>query len=172
MGHEDTASRYTLIKERTKAFCTAFIDPENNPPDKLISEHLTAHAPRITEYGPSWATQRLPFLGRTFTGREGFLEYFDVLDKTLEFLPTKNTFGSEESILVDERAVPEGSGAGKGGMSCVKGHAKFKAVATGKEWEEDFVMVLSEFDDDGKIGHVEIWGDTVSEWLGVVENEK
>ncbi|KAF2165949.1 hypothetical protein M409DRAFT_23679 [Zasmidium cellare ATCC 36951] len=145
-------TRYTLLKTHNLAFCTAFTHPETNPPSKLLSEHLTPHNPRITEYGPAWATSRLPFLGKTFAGHDGVLAYFDALDKTLEFLPREDTFGS---VVVDERA-------GEGGVACVKGKAGCRAVETGKEWEEEFVVRLSEFDGEGKIGHVELWGDTLT----------
>ena len=49
----------------------------------------------------------------------------------------------------------------------VKLHAKFASVKTGKSWEEDFVYVLSEFDDDYKIGKQELWADPLSAWVAV-----
>ena len=46
-------------------------------------------------------------------------------------------------------------------------HARFESVSTGKSWEEDFVYRLSEFDEQGKIGHWEIWADPLSAWDAV-----
>ena len=49
----------------------------------------------------------------------------------------------------------------------VKLHAKFASVRTGKSWEEDFIYVLSEFDEDYKIGKQELWADPLSAWVAV-----
>ena len=46
-------------------------------------------------------------------------------------------------------------------------HARFTSVATGKGWEEDFIYRLSGFDDEGRIGHWEIWADALSAWEAV-----
>ncbi|KAK4494442.1 hypothetical protein PRZ48_014740 [Zasmidium cellare] len=142
-------SRYTLLHTRTQSFLAAFIAGET---DKILTDQLTTTPPpRVTEYGPSWATSRLPFLGKTFVGREGWTEYFTAVDSTLEILPSST--GSEAEVSVDERE----------GVACVRGKAVFKAVKTGREWEEDFVMRVSGFDGEGRIGVVEVWGDTLSE---------
>lgn len=47
-------------------------------------------------------------------------------------------------------------------MVSVKGKAVFKAIETGRAWEEEFIYRLSEFGEDGKIGHWEIWADPLS----------
>lgn len=49
----------------------------------------------------------------------------------------------------------------------VKLQAGFKSVRTGKGWEEEFVYVLSEFDDEGRIGRQELWADPLSAWVAV-----
>ncbi|KAK4508184.1 hypothetical protein PRZ48_001922 [Zasmidium cellare] len=170
--HEHAQTRHSLLKTRTKAFCAAFLDLPSNPPQKLLQEHFTPTQPCITEHGPSWASSCLPFLGRTFTGVNECLQYFDLLSKTLEFIPSPDTFGDEGSIVVDENARPGDGDAGAGGLASVKGKAKFKAIATGKEWEEEFVYRLSGFDEDGKIGHWEVWADPLSAWVAVGGEEE
>ena len=55
----------------------------------------------------------------------------------------------------------------EGGTVTVKLRAKFASVKTGKDWEEDFVYVLSEFDEEGKIGSQELWADPLSAWVAV-----
>lgn len=52
-------------------------------------------------------------------------------------------------------------------MVSVKGKATFKSIETGKAWEEEFIYRLSEFDEDGKIGHWGIWADPLSAWIAV-----
>ena len=51
----------------------------------------------------------------------------------------------------------------------MKLHGKFASVKTGKSWEEDFVYILSEFDEEGRIGRQEIWADPLSAWMAVQE---
>ena len=138
----------------------------------MLDDHFTPHNPKITEHGPSWAKERLPFLGKTFTGREECLQYFSLLSETLEFIPNEDTFPGEEGIIVDDRAVI-GSDGGKGkgwdgrGAVSVVGNATFKAVKTGQSWEERFIYRLSEFDEEGRIGHWEVWADPLSAWFAV-----
>lgn len=57
-------------------------------------------------------------------------------------------------------------GPGRGAV-LVKAHATVEAVKTGVTWDEDFVFLMSDFDSDGKIGHLEIWSDNLSAWLAV-----
>lgn len=166
--HEHAVTRSSQLRQRATAFCAAFLDLASNPPDELISTHFIPVQPRITEHGPSWATSRLPFLGRTFIGRDECFDYFSLLADTLEFLPSQDTFPGPSGIIVDADAIgPEdSSGAGKGAVSVV-GKAKFKSVMTGREWEEQFIYRLSGFDEDGKIGHWEVWADPLSAWTAV-----
>jgi hypothetical protein len=49
----------------------------------------------------------------------------------------------------------------------VVAHARFESIKTGKSWEEDFIYRLSEFDEEGRIGHWEIWADPLSAWEAV-----
>lgn len=165
-------SRYSLLKHRTQAFCAAFLDLANNPPEKILNEHFGADEPKITEHGPEWANKRLPFLGKTFTGRDEFLKYFQLLAETLEFIPNEHTFPGPDGIIVDEHARVGAEGKAEVGVVSVVGQAKFKAVKTGESWEEQFIYRLSWFDGDGKIGHWEIWADPLSAWMAVGGGEK
>ena len=167
---EPSQSRYALLKSRTHAFCSAFMDLSRHPPGTLLSEHFTSSNPQITEHGPK--TERLPFLGKTFSGRDQCLTYFDLLGQTLEFVPHKDTFLGESGIAVDDRASGSSQGIHGGGESAtgvasVVGNATFKAKTTGRSWDEQFIWRLSEFDEEGKIGHWEIWADPLSAWLAV-----
>ncbi len=56
------------------------------------------------------------------------------------------------------------------GTVTVKLQAKFASVKTGTEWEEHFIYVLSEFNDEGKIGSQELWADPLSAWVAVGED--
>ncbi|TKA83795.1 hypothetical protein B0A55_00025 [Friedmanniomyces simplex] len=187
--HEIAQTRSSLLRQRAQAFCAAFLDLPNNPPDKLLAEHFTPTNPQITEHGPGWASKRLPFLGKTFASKGECLEYFRLLAKTLEFIPHARTFPlSGEGFVVDDQAcVPSGDdggggggggggsghhgGVGKGwdgrGVVSVVGQAKFRAVGTGREWEEEFCYRLSGFDEEGRIGHWEVWADPLSAWVAV-----
>lgn len=129
-------------------------------------DNFFTSSPKITEHGPQWATSRLPFLGVTFSGRaeEGKTspdstcdEYFDLLGKTLSFHPDKNTFPPAEEFIVDATA----------GAVSVVAKAKFGSIKTGKRWDETFIYRLSGFDEEGKIGHWEIWADPLSAWEAV-----
>ena len=61
------------------------------------------------------------------------------------------------------------SAKGIKGMVTVKLQADFKSIKTGKQWHEDFVYILSDFDDEGKIGSQELWADPLSAWVAVGE---
>ncbi|KAF2716723.1 hypothetical protein K431DRAFT_323634 [Polychaeton citri CBS 116435] len=158
-------ARYSQLQSRSLAFCNAFLRLQDNPPGKILFGHFTTTTdPKITEHGPSWASSRLPFLGKTFSSRDECLEYFKLLAETLKFIPNKGTFPSKEWFIVVDKAngrhnpaVPEKLQL-KGQVSVVR-KATFKAVKTGKSWEEEFVCCLSEFGEDRKIGHWEIWAE-------------
>lgn len=171
--HEVAQTRSSLIRQRTQAFCKAFLDLPNNSPNKILADHFTSNNPKITEHGPSWATKRLPFLGKTFTGKDQCLDYFKLLSETLEFIPNKDTFPDKEGIVIDDQAVTDEVHGGHGlgwdgrGAASVVGRAKFKAVTTGKAWDEQFIYRLSGFDETGGIGHWEIWADPLSAWAAV-----
>ncbi|KAF7888076.1 uncharacterized protein EAF02_002617 [Botrytis sinoallii] len=157
-------SREELRKEAV-AFCQAFVDGIS--PDIILSSHFSS-SPRITEHGPE--NSELPFLGKTFSGRkcdssdnQTCDDYFNILSRTLQFQPSPSTFPSPQSFIVDETCELQG----KKGVVSVVGSATFKSLTTGKSWDEQFIYRLSEFDEEGKIGHWEIWADTLSAWNAV-----
>ncbi|MCJ1439038.1 hypothetical protein MMC27_008428 [Xylographa pallens] len=165
----DFQARSSLLRSRTYTFCQAFL--ESKQPSEILDTYFTS-SPKITEHGPSWATSRLPFLGRTFRGRKDSGhsstasssttcdDYFGLLASTLSFHPDKHTFPPSSDFIVD-------ASAGQNGVVSVVAHAKFASVVTGKSWEEDFIYRLSEFDREGRIGHWEVWADPLSAWEAV-----
>ncbi|KAI9795828.1 MAG: hypothetical protein M1835_005151 [Candelina submexicana] len=169
-------TRSHLLRSKAQSFCNAFL--KGTSPTETLDTFFTTW-PKITEHGPSWATSRLPFLGKTFRGRrrqhspsssgaeQGSTcdDYFDLLATTLSFHPNQDTFPPAEGFIVD--AGTDVADAGGLGAVSVVAHAKFASVATGKAWEEDFIYRLSEFDKHGKIGHWEIWADPLSAWTAV-----
>ncbi|KAI9866467.1 MAG: hypothetical protein M1813_001017 [Trichoglossum hirsutum] len=165
-------SRSQLLRSRAYAFCNAFL--ESTPPTQILDQFFIA-CPRITEHGPAWAGDRLPFLGKTFTGRreQQFSpsstcdDYFSLLGQTLVFEPSKDTFPTEEGFIVDPSTRLAGETADGGGAVSVVAHATFKSIKTGKSWKEQFIYRLSGFDQEGRIGHWEIWADPLSAWVAV-----
>ena len=153
-------------------FCKAFIAGMTSL--EMLDTYFTSN-PKITEHGPSWAKTRLPFLGTTFRGRRrddvGAAgnantcdDYYDLLNATLSFHPDINTVPSREEFYVASSKTNDGRWQG---VVTVKLHARFTSVRTGKSWEEDFIYVLSEFDESLRIGHLELWADPLSAWIAV-----
>ena len=164
-----TASHYSskaeAIRDTAETFCKAFV--AGSPPSETLDKYFTSNA-KILEHGPIWATERLPFLGITFQGRSSQKfanaslkntcdDYYDLLTSVLSFHPSDDTMPPKEELMVDP----------KRGTVTIKLHAKFASIRTGKSWEEDFVYVLSEFDEDYKIGSQELWADPLSAWMAV-----
>ncbi|KAJ4288158.1 hypothetical protein N0V90_012175 [Kalmusia sp. IMI 367209] len=143
--------RADALRGTAHAFCAALIDPP--PPSELLSEYFS-NEPKITEHGPAWATARLPFLGKTFGGRDGCEEYFKILGEVLEMKLGGDAFPGPEGFIVDAEAD----------MVSVVGKGRFASKKTGKGWDEQFIYRLSGFDEQGKIGHWEIWADPLSAW--------
>ncbi len=81
---------------------------------------------------------------------------------------TNDAFPSISSggYVVDAEATAEDDGESKGVVSVV-GQGVFVSVKTGKEWHEKFIYRFSGFDEEGKIGHWEIWADPLSAWVAV-----
>lgn len=165
-----TDSRATILRQSAFKFCTALVKPPQ--PDEFISKYMTSN-PRITEHGPQWATSQLPFLGVTFEGTEGCGEYFKLLLDTLKVQMDETTFPGLEGFIVDEHAsatVDAEDSAGEKGVVSVVGRATFGSVRTGKAWKESFIYRLSGFDEDGRVGHWEIWADPLSAWKAVTDD--
>ena len=172
----DSASRADRLRSTAESFCKAFVS--GTAPTEILDKYFTSNA-KIHEHGPSWATERLPFLGKTFQGRRQLEsnkdrksstgntcdDYYDLLTSTLSFHPTDKTLPSSDQFVIDANAV--GPESGRKGVVTVKLRAGFKSVKTGKGWEEDFVYVLSDFDHEGRIGRQELWADPLSAWVAV-----
>ena len=81
------------------------------------------------------------------------------------FKPDADTFPGSEGIVVDPEALIPGE-VGRGAAT-VMGKATFKSVKSRQSWEARFVWRLSGFDEEGKIGLWEVWGDALSAWMAV-----
>ena len=160
-----TLSKAERMRSTALDFCRSFGAGLSGP--ECLDKFFTPN-PKITEHGPHWANERLPFLARTFTGRrhgqpkeEGSTttcdDYYDLLTSTLALVPGTVTVPSKHDVAAD----PDH------GIVTVPLQAKFKSVKTGKAWLEKFVYVLSDFDEDGKIGYQQLWADPLSAWLAV-----
>ena len=171
---ESEAARHVSESMRVKAerFCKAFV--AGSSPTEMLDAFFTSNC-KITEHGPRWAQSRLPFLGSTFCGRRSHEndespspttcdDYYDILAATLSFHPTQDTIPPKEEFRV---AVDKNTEGKWYGAVTIKLHAKFASVETGKSWEEDFIYLLSDFDDNMKIGHLELWADPLSAWMAV-----
>jgi hypothetical protein len=125
----------------------------------LLSKYFSS-SPKITEHGPEWSRSRLPFLAKTFTGKEGCEEYFKIMTDVLEMsLPDDAFPKADEGFIVDAES----------GMVSVVGKGRFTSKKTGKGWNEQFIYRFSEFNGEGKFGHWEIWADPLSAWEAVGE---
>jgi hypothetical protein len=127
------------------------------PPAELLSKYFGA-SPKITEHGPEWSRSRLPFLAKTFSGKEGCEEYFKVMTDVLEMSLGDDAFPDKKGFIVDAEA----------GMVSVVGKGRFTSKKTGKGWDEKFIYRFR-FDDEGKFEHWEIWADPLSAWDAVGE---
>lgn len=152
--HEQSRPTAAALRTSAHAFCSALRDPP--APPELLSTYFTS-APRITEHGPAWAQTRLPFLGKTFQGHEGCLEYFTLLGGVLKMQLPEDAVPGPGGFIVDAES----------GMVSVVGKGYFESKKTGKGWHEQFIYRLSDFDAEGKIGYWEIWADPLSAWEAV-----
>lgn len=148
-------NRSDLLRRKSFEFCQALLAPPENPL-ALLQQYFIPKGAKITEHGPQWSRDRLPFIAKTFkeiSGADSCETYFQVLSDTLSMHMSKDTFPGPEAFLVDADAVVEGEdGSTKGAVSVV-GKAKFESVETGKSWDEQFIYKLSGFDHVGRIGH-------------------
>jgi hypothetical protein len=146
------------MRKTTQAFCRALISPP--PPSHLLSTYFTP-SPKITEHGPEWSRARLPFLGKTFEGKDGCEEYFKIMTDVLEMSLPADAFDND-AFIVDAET----------GLVSVVGKGRFTGRKTGKGWNEVFIYRFSEFDEEGRIGCWEIWADPLSAWDAVGEDKK
>ncbi|KAI5357079.1 hypothetical protein Slin15195_G053210 [Septoria linicola] len=155
-----TTDRTNKLRTSCHAFCKALETPP--PPEEILEKHFIS-SPKITEHGPEWARSRLPFVAKTYSGADEFLEYFSTLSKVLSMkmdpAPAPGEFAVQiHSFDHDEKPVDEGqepSNRRGSGFVFVQGGGKFSSVEPGKSWNEKFVYRFSEFDQAGKIGHWE-----------------
>ncbi|KAL7771166.1 hypothetical protein CFE70_001108 [Pyrenophora teres f. teres 0-1] len=96
-----SSSSTTLLRETTQSFCRALIAPP--PPSDLLAQYFSSW-PQITEHGPEWSRIRLPFLAKTFAGREGCKEYFKLMTDVLEMALPDDAFPGKEGFIVDAEA--------------------------------------------------------------------
>lgn len=183
-------ARTNLLRSRTHAFCQAFVT--GNPSGKSLAEFFVPTNPQITEHGPSWASARLPFLGRTFSGRSrsnsnitssststGASSVSESQDTDTDTDSFGSGFTCDDYFELLSRTLSFHPDAhtfppreqfivdAEAGAVSVVAHARFASVKTGQGWEEDFIYRLSGFDEVGRIGHWEIWADPLSAWVAV-----
>lgn len=79
------------------------------------------------------------------------------MTETLEMSLNEDAFPNAKGFIVDAEA----------GMVSVVGKGCFSSKKTGKGWNEQFIYRFSGFDEQGKIGHWEIWADPLSAWDAV-----
>jgi hypothetical protein len=151
-----SATHSAMLRKATSSFCAALVEPPI--PSELLSQYFV-NVPNITEHGPEWSRSRLPFLAKTFTGKDGCEEYFNVMTEVLDMDLDEESFPKPEQFIVDADA----------GMVSVVGKGRFTSRKTGKGWDEQFIYRFSGFDEQGKIGHWEIWADPLSAWEAVGE---
>ena len=127
----------------------------NGDPD-LPNKFTSQPAPEIYEHGlPIFA----PFMGRTFTGRDGINEYFALLAETLVFQETK--FEDEDTWIVDGESM---------GVF-LRGQCRFLWKETGETWNETFCYRiaiaedLSDWKRKLKVKEYKVWGDTGALYL-------
>ena len=150
------------MRNTALSFCEAFGAGISGP---QCLDNFFIQNPSIIEHGPQFASVRLPFLATPFSGRKrhGYQEkdtcddYYDLLTSTLALVPGSLQVPSRQDVAVDVEY----------GIVTVRLHARFKSVRTGVAWDENFVYVLSQFDDEGRAGRQELWADPLSAWLAV-----
>ena len=165
MASNPESVRYELIQKTAYDFCQAL--SQKSPVD-LLEKYMTLN-PKITEHGPEWALERLPFLGKTFEGKIGCTRYFKVLSETLKMELNENSFpnlaGFSADVKAEVRAGADELASKEIGTVNVVGKGYFASLRTGKSWEEKFIYRFSGFDENGKFDHWEIWADPLSAWV-------
>ncbi|KAI0708849.1 hypothetical protein C8T65DRAFT_206727 [Cerioporus squamosus] len=143
------ATREQLLKS-AQALCDAFAAKADI--QTLLSHFSTTHQISAFEHGlPALA----PFLGRTFSGRDGansVASYFQLLQQYLTY--DGMSFGT---WVVDAEAQ----------RVSVKGRAKFtwtEGEGNGQSWDEQFAYIL-DFDQDAKVTDYQVWADSGAAYL-------
>ncbi|KAI0065539.1 hypothetical protein BV25DRAFT_1913569 [Artomyces pyxidatus] len=126
------------------AFCDAFA--AGSPLDTIIAFFSTSTAPVAIEHG---LPQLAPFLGRTFEGLPGVVQYFVTVGNSATY--TDMRF---QDWIVDtqERKVS------------VRGRGIFTWKSTGQKWDETFTYTL-DFDEELKVKRYQVWADSGAAYL-------
>ena len=143
-------SREDILRS-TRELCDRFAN--HGSMEEIIACFSTARQDeiRLFEHGlPKLA----PFLGRSFEGKVGVSEYFNVVS---EYLSYKDMSFSEFIVDVESR------------ITSVKGKAKFTWKSTGKTWEEIFVYRIK-LDEEGKVLVYEVWADSGAAYLSSISD--
>lgn len=113
-------TRATLLAP-ARSLCNAFADGSST--SKLLTYFTNNPLPTIHEHGhPSFA----PFLGRTFTGRDGIGRYFELLSEHLSI--SNMSLDPEDQWIVDTETM----------AISIRGSARFTWKSTGQGWDETF----------------------------------
>ncbi|PKX91796.1 uncharacterized protein P174DRAFT_422944 [Aspergillus novofumigatus IBT 16806] len=126
-------------------------------PATVLLSHFTADPlPMVHEHGlPVLA----PFLGRTFTGKDGVGRYFELIADLLSF--EKMSFDGEDEWIVDTVSM----------AVSLRGRARFTWKETGEGWDETFCYRIGLAEDQGKGGgglkvqEYRVWADTGAAYL-------
>ena len=150
------------LLEAASRLCAAFATNSSIP--TLLSHFTRTPLPTIHEHGhPSFA----PFIGRTFTGTDGAIQYFELLQDLLIIQDIQ--FDAEDMWIVDTESM----------AVSVRGNGRFVWKATGQAWDETFCYRLGlaeemdEGDDGGingdkgqlKVQEYLVWSDTGAAYL-------
>ncbi|KAL3453747.1 hypothetical protein BJX65DRAFT_301566 [Aspergillus insuetus] len=126
----------------------------------LLSTFTTSPPPEAHEHG---LQSQAPFLGRTFTGRDGITNYFNILNELLGI--ESMSFDDEKEWVVDAESM----------AVALRGKARFVAKETGEKWDEAFAYRISLAEDEGsnggggglKVRVYEVWADTGAAYLAM-----
>ncbi|KAJ0424230.1 hypothetical protein BJY00DRAFT_309603 [Aspergillus carlsbadensis] len=148
-------SRQDLVTP-TQSLLKAFATGADLP--TLLSAFTTSPPPQAHEHG---LQSLAPFLGRTFTGRDGITNYFNILNELLRI--ESMSFDDEKEWVVDGESM----------AVALRGKARFVAKETGEKWDETFVYRISLAEDEGgngggggfKVRAYEVWADTGAAYL-------
>nr|XP_023896324.1 uncharacterized protein LOC112008222 [Quercus suber] len=158
----DLKKRTDVLRNSLKDFCHHFL--AGSSPELLLASCFVPDSPRITEHGPRWAAQKLPYLNTNWAGGGSTGDtcdrYFEAVAATLEFFPDEHTIPPASSFSIDPY--------NQVGMVVAK--CKPQSNATKATWEDQFVFRFSDFDSHGRIGKLEIWFDALAAWDGVTGN--
>lgn len=159
--------RKELMRRKAYDFCQALMQKS---PEEVLEIYMTSNS-KITEHGPEWAAERLPFLGKTFEGKSECARYFKVLSETLKMDMDENSYpnlaGFSADVAAEAKTGADELASRETGTVNVVGKGRFTSLRTGKSWEEEFIYRFSGFDDNGRFGHWEIWADPLSAWIAV-----